>query len=194
MKKATLLFLILLVYAALSGVAAATTANLYFTGQTATNGGPVGPYTFNINNGSNTLLVCASDHNNIIGGEAWEANVYNIGQMDGVFGATESQWLSASYYAYLLMGDPGNADLQTDVWASVGLDGNAPFPPAPPLSWTAQGVRFYIPIPGTVVPPSDGTTYGLPQPFIQTREPASLSLLGVGLLGLVGALRVKRER
>ena len=186
MKKATVVLMLLVLCSGLNGIArATTTANLDFTGPTAT-GGAVGPYTFQVDGGLPVWLVCGSDDNSISYGQQWTADVLTIAQMNNVWGRTESAWLDASYYAFLLLANPGNSAYQFDVWNSLGLDGGGPPDPAP-STWTGEGFVFYIPHGTEAMWDS-----AFPQPFIGVREAASLSLVGVGLLGLVGTFRLKR--
>lgn len=162
-------------------------------------GGPIGPYTFDVNGTSVQQLVCGSDLNNITVGESWTAQVYGINNVtSNPYFTTPSQddWNRASVFADLLLTHPGNAYLQNAVWATLGL-------PVGPIDagWASvvdaffaahSGYQtpdlFYIPVVADY-DAAHGYPYGIPQPFIGTPEPSSLMLFGSGLMAAAGLVR-----
>jgi len=182
MKKLTLSLLLIFLCAGLTSFAMADTT-LTFANNPY---GVTGPYNFYVGASSTvTPLVCGSDQNFITPPYSWSVDVLSISQMDGVWGLSEADWADAAYYANLLLQHPGNATFQNAVWNALGFGGAADSSDLVPPGWTASNMVFYIPA-GT----ENNYSAGLPQPFIGTPEPASLFLLGSGLVGIT----VRRRR
>jgi PEP-CTERM motif len=186
MKKITLSLLLLILCAGFTTLASADTTLTFVNNPY----GVTGPYGFHVGNSSTvTPLVCGSDQNFIAPPYSWSVDVLTIGQMNGVWGLSESDWADAAYYANLLLQHPGNSTYQNAVWNALGFGGAADSSDMVPAAWTASNMVFYIPA-GS----EQNYSSGLPQPFIGTPEPASLMLLGSGLLGLVGLKRKRMSR
>jgi PEP-CTERM motif len=158
-----------------------------------------GPYLFSANGGPGTTpLICFSDANYVTIGETWTVQAYTIatvGSITGAFAGTVAQYNAIGYLADQLFANPGNADLQSAIWAvlTTGVE-NSKYTQA--LNYVAAHPEyhtasvFYIPVGDfsnrNIYP------YGVPQPFVgRVPEPASILLLGSGLLAIVS--RKKRQ-
>ena len=162
--------------------------------------GQAGPYLFSVN-GSSTLtpLICYSEKNLITYGEQWtvqEFTISTVGSITGDFAGSITQYNELGYLANELFASPGNTDIQNAIWAVLNTGGaqNSYYLGAVNFVTNNPGYQtsdvFYIPVGDFSKLP-----YGEPQPFIgraTVPEPASLLLLGAGLLGLVGTTRKKK--
>lgn len=194
MKK----WLLVLVLMTLATAALADTVTLQLV--STYTGGPIGPYDMKVN-GTEQWLVCASDVNFITGGESWTADVYTINNIttnSWFTTQTQTQWNYAALFADLLLQHPGNADIQNDVWASLGLGGSFDVFWLGAVNTFLAGHDgyltpdvFYIPVEGVTYDKDHGFPNGLPQPFIGTPEPSALMLFGSGLIAAAGLVRRK---
>lgn len=191
MKK----WLFVLVLMAVATAAVADTVTLQLVG---TPYGQIGPYDMKVN-GSVQQLACGSDVNFITMGESWTAQVYTIADINTnpYFTQNPNKWNMAALFADLLLKNPGNAAIQNDVWAALGLGGGFDgvwkpivdaFLAANPGYQTPD--LFYIPVVADY-DVAHGYPYGIPQPFIGVPEPSSLMLFGSGLFAAAGLVRRK---
>ena len=165
------------------------------------------PYYFSVNGSSTqTALLCDSFDNNISLGESWKATVTPFLQGVGLFGSTSSLDYKAAglIFKSVLGGQISSVAGQWAIWGlfSQNAQNNAFFTHIGAgqidamylaLASTAsnsafKGLVLYTPIAGTQ------SWGGLPQEFIgysPVPEPATLTFMGTGLIGLAGVVRRK---
>jgi len=200
MKRIIFLLSLLILCAGLASLASADT--ITFVSHPY---GDPGPYQMKVNS-SFVWMVCASEYNKNSVGESWYVNVFNLDNVtgNGTFTSpTKADWNEAAWFADQLELHPGNADLQNDIWTVLAIGGPGPgFDSYWKGLWDSQYSQtyvtkdsFYIPKPGDAwMIPGEQYPYGVPQPFISSPEPASLTLVAFGLLGTLKAgSRAKRS-
>ncbi len=156
--------------------------------------GDPGPYQMKLDS-TVEWMVCASQNNKNSNGESWYINAFNLDNVtsNGTFPTpTKAEWNEAAWYADQILLNPGNTALQDDIWTILAIGGPGPgFDSYWKGLWDNQYSQsyvttdtFYIPKPGDEWKiPGEDYPYGVPQPFIGTPEPASLTLLAFGALG-----------
>ena len=160
--------------------------------------GVIGPYDMKVNGQVVTEMVCGSDVNFITMGESWTAQVYTINNVasNTVYaGISQAAWNEAALFADLLLQHPGNAAIQNDVWASLGLGGGFDVAWLGVVNTFLAGHPGYLTLDQFFIPVDakydEGSGYpnGVPQPFIGAPEPSSLMLFGSGLFAAAGLVR-----
>jgi hypothetical protein len=188
----------------------ADSVSMHFIGPGGNNAGGVYtyPYNFSINGAPTVSLICDTYSNTIVSGETWTANVSSLLSGNGLFGSALIDYKAAALIFQSVLNGTLNANVAN--WAIWGLfdssaTKNSYFKNSGAANVELQylalaanapngafnGFVIYTPIPGTQ------SWGGTPQEFIGYNpravvpEPASLTLLGTGLLGLAQTLRKK---
>ena len=174
------------------------------------------PYDFSVNGSSSTTqLMCISFNDEITMGEQWNVNIESLTQAAGgdstllnnyekvawLYGeitpsSTATQVTLIQFAAWAIL-DPSGVETAADTeWnnnqvAINGLIGGATSGGAGAGADYFNQFEMYVPSePSSYYTASNGYPDGLPQTFIgPTPEPASLALLGTGLLGMVGVMK-----
>jgi hypothetical protein len=198
----------------LTGAAFAdSTVSMAFIGPGGNNGGGVYtyPYSFSVNGGAPTSLLCDTFDNEVVSGETWTANMSGLLSGNGLFGNQLTNYKEAGILFKGILS--GNIDAVAGNWAIWGLfsqnaSSNPFFVSSGAAALDAQylsaavnasdsafnGLVLYTPIAGT-----QPRGNGLPQEFIgynasySAPEPGSLLLCGMAFAtigaGLFGKFR-----
>lgn len=197
-----------LILACLAPLSAHADTLQLMTASSTSNGGPdVYPYGFSVN-GSSTLtsLMCMDYNREITFGEKWAVSLAAI-PLDG---SMTSAAYRADAWLFSQLGANSAEDVQYAVWSIFDptdtqkqpqFSANASKLANQAVSLTANantlGAAFYGRY-QLYLPTSDqtGWTAGIPQEFIGTAvtpEPASLAMVGTGLLGVISGV-IRRRR
>lgn len=201
---------VLIVLAAVMGFAGSALANskvdMKLVGVGGNNAGGVYtyPYYFSINGGAPVALICDSFDNRVDVGESWQANVVGLLSGKGLFGNQLLDYKAAGLIFKSILN--GTVNVNVGNWAIWGLfstnaQNQSYFQTSGALALEQEyltlaasapnsafnGLVLYTPVAGTQ------SMNGTPQEYIglTTPEPASLTLLGTGILSLAGAIRKK---
>ncbi len=171
------------------------------------------PYYLSVNKGTPASMMCDTYDNEITIGETWKANAVNLlsgkGLFDGQFmdykaaalifkgildGAIPStQWSEANFAIWGLFSANARNNPYYGTSGAGALAATYLADAKTAKNWQFNGFTVYVPIPGTQ---SSG---GTAQEFMSyspspTPEPGTLTLLGTGMLSLLGIARRKLKK